>query len=132
MPKVLLIVTGRLLLIAAAALLLGLLWLFTGVAALSGLDDVCFDPLPADANGYSQSGSLWPPRLECRYETPGGTVVVRQDGEVRRRVAAAGVTGAAALGALITVTIIVIRRPIGRDRGERGTAQLPAWRRAER
>jgi hypothetical protein len=35
-------------------------------------EDICLDDAPVEATVYRSEGSVWPPRLTCVYEVPGG------------------------------------------------------------
>lgn len=88
-----------LVLLAVLLPVLFVVWLVTGVAGFSTVDDVCLGVVPPGYSLVSQEGSVWPPALSCRFEAASGAaLVVDRSSEAELRTAGLVLSAAALLG----------------------------------
>jgi hypothetical protein len=63
--------------ISALVVLAGLLLWATALYSVGRTgEDLCFDDMNVDRGGYTSSGSLFPPQVECRYRLADGSTEV--------------------------------------------------------
>lgn len=108
------VVATRVALLAVAPLVLFVLWLTTGAAALSTLATSASTDFPPTRPRTARAAACGRLAWSAGTKPRPGPVIDRQDGAVRDRLIAATVTAAAALGAFTALTIAVARRPINR------------------